>query len=197
MRFWGVERTGVSSGGVLRHRPARLETERLVLLPLGIEHAGALFEALRDPAIYRYVPGDAPLATDALEARYRRTSAGPAKPSERWWNWAVATRAAETRPFGTVEVSLTSSGAHAQLAYLFGVAAWGHGFAFEACGAAVAYVRDQARTERIDAYIDTRNERSIRLAERLGLRRVETIIGADHFKGSVSDEYHYRLLSTK
>ncbi len=191
------EETRESSDGAPGRRPARLETERLVLLPLGAEHASALFEALRDPEIYRYVPGDAPLAADVLEARYRRTAAGPAKNDERWWNWAVATRARPDAPFGTVEVSLTAHGACAQLGYLFGVAAWGHGFAFEACGAAIAYLRAEARTKQIDAFIDTRNLRSIRLAGRLGLQRVETLIGADHFKGSASDEYHYRLLSTE
>lgn len=177
--------------------PDAISTERLILAPLGVEHAGALFEALRDPELYRYVPGDAPERENVLAARYRRTAAGPRAHDERWWNWAVATRELPSLPFGTVETSLTHDGAHAVLGYMFGRSAWGRGFAFEACGAAIAYLRERARTRQIDAFVDTRNERSIRLAERLGMERIETIVVADRFKGSASDEYHFRLLTTE
>jgi ribosomal-protein-alanine N-acetyltransferase len=194
MRFSRAEAARPVGDRALSRRPARLETARLVLLPLGSEHASALFLALGDPQVYRFIPGDAPLGTHILEARYRHTSAGPASSAERWWNWAVAARETPALPFGTVEVSLADNGARAQLGYLFGRAAWGHGFAFEACRAVVACVREEAQAEQIDAFIDTRNERSIRLAQRLGMRRLETLIGADHFKGSASDEYHYRLV---
>lgn len=177
-------------------RPQAITTERLLLAPLGVEHADALFEALHDAEIYRYVPGDVPQRANDLALRYRRTSAGPAAPDERWWNWAVAARERPAKPFGTVETSLSQSGKHASLGYMFGRSAWGRGFAFEACSAAIAYLRRHAATERIDAFIDTRNERSIRLAERLGMHRVETVARADYFKGSASDEYHFRLLTT-
>ena len=177
-------------------QPGTIATERLVLAPLDVAHAHALFEALRDPEIYRYVPGDAPRDPSVLALRYRRIAAGPTAPEERWWNWAVATRERPADPFGTVETSLSQSGLYAMLGYRFGRSAWGRGFAFEACDAAIAYLRRNARTERIDAYVDTRNERSIRLAERLGMHRVETILGADCFKGSSSDEYHFRLVWT-
>ena len=39
--------------------------------------------------------------------------------------------------------------------------------------------------------LDTRNEESWRLLERLGFKRKRTIKDADHFKGSPSDEYEY------
>ncbi len=164
-----------------------------MLVPLGVEHARALYDALRNPELYRYIPTDAPATARDLEARYRRTFAGPAAPDERWWNWAVAGRESPAVPFGTVETSLSQNGANAQIAYVFGLAAWGRGYAREACEAVLAYLGERARTTTIEAYIDTRNTRSIRLVERLGLERVETISGADYFKGSPSDEYHYRL----
>ena len=176
--------------------PEAIETERLILAPLGVEHANPLYDALRDAEIYRFVPGDEPQNPNVLALRYRRTAAGPAARDERWWNWAVAARERPASPFGTVETSLSQSGRHAVLGYMFGRAAWGRGFAFEACSAAISYLRRVARTERIDAFVDTRNERSIRLAERLGMQRVETVIDADRFKGSASDEYHFRLLMT-
>ncbi len=174
-------------------RPEALLTERLALTPLDVEHARALFGVLCDPEVYRYSPHDPPQAVSDLEARYRRTGAGPSAPDERWWNWAVAERAAPGAPFGTVELSLRDGGACADLAYVFGRPAWGRGIAFEACSAALAYAVARAGTRRIEAQIDTRNVRSIRLAERLGMRRFETVLAADYFKGSTSDEYHFCL----
>ena len=90
-------------------------------------------------------------------------------------------------------MSLTEYGASAHLAYMFARRTWGRGFATEACAAVLGYVRKRARTRTVEARIDTRNVRSFGLVERLGFARVETIIGTDHFKGSPSDEYLYRL----
>jgi [ribosomal protein S5]-alanine N-acetyltransferase len=41
--------------------------------------------------------------------------------------------------------------------------------------------------------MDTRNAASVSLAEALGFERVCTTLGADYFKGLVSDEYRYEL----
>ncbi len=45
----------------------------------------------------------------------------------------------------------------------------------------------------VAAEMDTRNAASIALAESLGFEWVGTTLGADHFKGSVSDEHRYEL----
>ncbi len=177
----------------MRAQPEAVPTGRLTLAPLGPAHAEPLFAALRDPEIYRYIPLEPPRTASDLEARYRRMSQGPPAPEERWWNWAVSLARAPAEPLGTVELSLAGSGAVAHLAYMFGRAAWGYGYAFEACNAALAYAFAHAGTRAVDAYVDTRNARSIRLAERLGMHCVETVIGADYFKGSASDEHHFRL----
>jgi RimJ/RimL family protein N-acetyltransferase len=41
--------------------------------------------------------------------------------------------------------------------------------------------------------MDTRNAASISLAKPLGFERVSTTLGAERFKGSVSDEHRYEL----
>ncbi len=123
---------------------------------------------------------------------------GPADPHERWWNWALVLRdAAVAAALGTVEVSLVDAGARALLAYAIGPTYWGAGYAFEASSAAIAYVRETAQAASVDAYIDTRNARSIALVERLGFDRIARIPEADVIDGVVSDEYHYRLALTK
>jgi len=176
----------------LSAHPQSLLTLRLTLAPLGPEHATALFEAFADAEVWRFIPSEPPVSPASLAARFARTVGGPAAADERWWNWAVALRAADNVPFGSVELSLARGGRHATLAYMFGRRAWGYGYACEACGAALDYLREAAPVATVDALIDTRNARSIALARRLRFERIETLANADYFKGSASDEYRYR-----
>jgi RimJ/RimL family protein N-acetyltransferase len=134
-----------------------------------------------------------PASVASLEERYRRTAAGPDDPLERWWNWTVVVRRGElaSSAIGTVETTLLLREDRVLIAYSFGRDAWGSGYAFEACAAAIAYVRRATAMSGIAAFIDTRNAKSIALAERLGLERKETIVNADRFKGLPSHEYFY------
>jgi RimJ/RimL family protein N-acetyltransferase len=143
---------------------------------------------MSDPELYRFIPQSPPTLSE-LEARYRRTAAGPHRAGERWWNWAVFT--SQDEGAGTVELSLDLGNASASLAYLFARAYWGAGYASEACAAAIAHAGTAADIERVTATIDTRNERSIALVERLGFTRVATIENADVFGGAPSDEFVY------
>ena len=176
--------------------PETIASERLVLAPLGVEHTGALFEGLRDPDAYRFVPGDAPHNANVLALRYRRTTAGPAAPDERWWNWAVATLERPAHPFGTVETSLSRSGMDALLAYILGRSAWERGFAFEA-SAPQSLIFAVTHSPSVSTPTSTRAT-SVRSGSQSGSACIASkrIIGADCFKGSTSDEYHFRLITT-
>jgi len=92
---------------------------------------------------------------------------------------------------------VVDAGARALLAYALGRAYWGAGYAFEASSAAISYVRRTALAASVDAYVDTRNARSIALVERLGLERIAHLPEADVIDGVPSDEFHYRLALTK
>jgi RimJ/RimL family protein N-acetyltransferase len=82
----------------------------------------------------------------------------------------------------------------ALVAYLLLVRAWGQGYAREALAVVVAHLFARDDASRVEALIDTRNSRSIRLVESLGFERVELIERADHFERADSDEYRYRLI---
>lgn len=57
------------------------------------------------------------------------------------------------------------------LGYTFDPASWGHGYATEAAGCVFEYVRANLRWPRIVSVIHPDNARSLRVAERCGLRR--------------------------
>ena len=62
-----------------------------------------------------------------------------------------------------------------ELGYTFDVAHWGSGYATEAAQCVFAYARDSLGIERVVSVIDGDNVRSLRVADRCGLRREGTI----------------------
>jgi RimJ/RimL family protein N-acetyltransferase len=167
-----------------------LDTPRLLLEPLVVGHAQALYEPLQAPELYRFIPRDPPPSPDSLAARYAilATRYSPDR-QELWLNWAVRQR--DTGGYvGTVEATVYPNRT-AELAYQVFPPFWRHGFAAEACTCVLAHLVADYQVSHVAAAIDTRNVASIRLVERLGFTRVALTLQADYFKGATSDEYRY------
>ena len=167
------------------------ETTRFRLEPLRESHAAELFELYSDPAMFRFVPQDPPESLAKLAERYKflETRSSP-DGEEEWLNWAVRLKG-EDACVGTVQVTLGRDG-RAQLAYEIGTPYWRRGFATEACARVIEALFEGGASE-VRAELDSRNEASIALLERLGFRRGALKKSADHFKGSDSDEWTYTL----
>lgn len=152
-------------------------TPRVVLEPLVVAHADAMFELLRDPAIYAYENAPPP-SLAGLRQRYallatRRSPDG----TEQWLNWVVRLRdeaAPDASPgacIGYVQATLYPGG-DAAVAYVFGSAWWGRGLASEAVAAMLdALARDYA-VRHLYAVYKAANGRSQRLLVRLGFGTV-------------------------
>ena len=131
--------------------------------------------------MYQFVPQDPPQSLAWLAARYKRLETRlSAAGDEEWLNW-VARHKVDGACIGSAQVTLCRDG-RAQLAYEIGVPYWRRGFATEACAHVIEALFKQGATE-VWAELDTRNEASIRLLERLGFKRGALRRKADHFKG--------------
>jgi RimJ/RimL family protein N-acetyltransferase len=167
-----------------------LETPRLVLEPLNVAHAQALYQALQAPELYQFIPGDPPTSRDSLAARYESLATRHSPDGkELWLNWVLRLR--ETGVYvGTVEVTVYRNRT-AYLAYQIFPPFWRQGLARESCVCVLAHLVAHYQVSRVEAEIDTRNVASIHLVERLGFIRVSLTPQADFFKGAYSDEYRY------
>jgi RimJ/RimL family protein N-acetyltransferase len=153
------------AGGVGAWPPAApLQTQRLALEPLRIEHAPELATLLDDPELHRFV-GGRPETPAEVAARVRRQVVGTSPDGRQGWlNWLL--RDADGAAVGTIQATLTS--AEAELAWVIGSAHQDRGYAGEA---AVA-VRDWLRTQGIEAFtahIHPDHAASASIARRLGL----------------------------
>jgi ribosomal-protein-alanine N-acetyltransferase len=174
-----------------------LETGRLVLEPLLPEHAPLLFEGLADERLHRFIPTDAPESAEALETRYRKLSSRRSPDgAEVWLNFAMRLREEGTLPkasyVGMLEATVFPNRS-AYIAYTVFVPFWRQGYAREGCARMLRHLLENYRVLVVVAEMDTRNAGSVSLVEALGFERVGTTLGADHFKGAVSDEHRYEL----
>ena len=83
-----------------------INTERLDLLPLRLEHAEEMATVLSDPALHTFTGGN-PDTLKALRSRYRRMVAGSPDPATTWHNWVIRLRA-DARLTGTVQATLAT-----------------------------------------------------------------------------------------
>lgn len=151
----------------------RWTTQRLLIEPLTELHASELFAVLDDPRVAGLMGVSDVDDLDGLVRRIRRVTAGPPpeRPHERWWNMAVRLVAPPGPIVGRVEA--TTYGDWGEIAYVFGPAHWGHGFATEATAWLVGHLEGELGVPELWACIAPTNGPSLRLAERLGFERVD------------------------
>jgi RimJ/RimL family protein N-acetyltransferase len=151
---------------------ARLTSKRLTYEPLASQHAAGLVVALGDERVGRYIGGPDVTTLDAARERIeylRRTD--PATWGERWLNWVVFADDLPDRPLiGRVEatVHIERSPVSAEIAYLFGPAWWGRGYATEATAWMIDRLAADHGVRTVWATVDPANSRSIGLLVRLG-----------------------------
>lgn len=142
-----------------------LLTHRLVLEPQRLVHADEMFVVLSDPALYRYENAP-PTSCDAVRRRFAKLeSRSSPEGDETWLNWVVRLR--EGPLLGFVQATVTMRH-HARIAYVFGSAYWGRGYAREATQAMLDELRSFYGISHCEAVLKRNNEPSRRLLVDLG-----------------------------
>ena len=150
-------------------RLVTLDTERLALEPLHVDHAEEMAPLLADARLYAFTGGRPP-SLDVLRARYARQAAGRSPDGmERWLNW-IARRHEDGLAVGFVQASVSEDPepVTAVLAWVVGVGFQGRGYAREAARAVVGWLVGVG-VRRFVAYIHPEHGASMAVARALGL----------------------------
>ena len=146
-----------------------LATSELVLEPLVVSHAEAMFDVLSDPDLYRYLDYPPPPSIEHLRGVYASVQARMSpNGAQLWLNWIV--RLPDQPPIGYVQATVAPNQG-AWLGYLFSKEHWGKGYATQATRAVLDHLASAYGVTRFLATVEAQNHRSIRLLERLGFHQ--------------------------
>jgi RimJ/RimL family protein N-acetyltransferase len=151
--------------------PLPIQTERLLIRAFHSADVDAMTSVYGDPEVMRYVflgILDRP-RTAALLNQYRRTQG-----EHGFSTWAVVEKESET-VIGDVGFGVYAPTGEPELGYTLATPVWGRGYGLEAARACIESAFAHLPHRRLLAKIEPENKRSLRLAEQLGMRPVETI----------------------
>jgi RimJ/RimL family protein N-acetyltransferase len=152
-----------------------LETDRLVLEPLRVEHAEEMGLVLADEALHEFI-GGRPESVDELRARYRRQARGVSDDGdEQWFNWVLRRRDTGALT-GTVQATVLREGDQmiAEVAWVVGIDHQGQGLAREAAVAMALWLRSQGATVLV-AHVHPDHAASAGVARAIGLRPTDIV----------------------
>lgn len=150
-----------------------ITSERLLLSPLMPDNANELVDVLSDPKLYRFTGGSPP-GLEELRGRFERwRSRNSPDGRERWLNWVIRERQSGMA-LGTLQATVRPEEPNpvADVAWVLGVEAQGHGYASEAARAQVAFLASKGVGE-FTASIHPDHVASKRVASAIGMQPTE------------------------
>ncbi|MDX6197745.1 MAG: hypothetical protein QOJ79_896 [Actinomycetota bacterium] len=171
-----------------------VRTERLLLRAFRADDFDALLPIHSDPVNVRYVPFEARTPEDmqvALEKKIAGTTLAAAGDG-----LGLAVTLHDGTLVGDLNVFLhTPEHGTVELGWMFDPAHSGRGYATEAVRALLDLVFGGLQARRMVARVEARNTASLRLCERVGMRKEAHLVENEIFKAEISSEVDYALLA--
>ena len=174
----------------VRSIDTRIRTARLLLEPMTGEHAGPMFDALQEPAIYEWISSGPPTTLKQLEEDWRTRKARLSQEREvTYFNWVVR-RVADGQLIGTMDAEITSGLVATNIGYVFIPEFWGTGYATEALVALSTHLASCGVPGQT-AVVTQGNAASMVVLERAGFVRSRILPGNDVIRGKIVDDVEY------
>lgn len=169
-----------------------LETERLILRRFTDTDLPSLLAYRNDPEIARFQSWDS-FSPEEAQAFLQEQQAIEPGMSGKWFQFAIVVKSSGLL-VGDCALHVDEEGQQGEIGFTLARRHQKKGFALEAVTRVCDYAFRQLNLYRIKAITDCRNQPSVILLGRLGLRREGHFIQHIFFKGEWGDEYQYALL---
>jgi len=146
-----------------------IETARLRLVPLAPEHADALHEVYRDPAVRRFL-----VSRPTSREDFERIFARALECGRTLGMWAIFPRDGD-QLLGRCGFYSFSERARPELAILLASEAWGRGLASEAAGACLRFAFEERGWSEVVALVRPGNAPALRVLHKLGMSPEATL----------------------
>jgi RimJ/RimL family protein N-acetyltransferase len=138
----------------------------LTIVSIHRSHAREMFEVLSDSVIYEFIDARPPSSVEDLAEKYAQLESGLSPDgSVQWLNWLVNVPGKGL--VGLVQATAYPDGG-AEVAFVFGSAYWGCGYAQAAMEAMLGGLATEYSVRSVFATADKSNTRSRRLLDKLG-----------------------------
>jgi RimJ/RimL family protein N-acetyltransferase len=173
-----------------------IQTERLVLRPLTLDDIDAVHAYQSNEEVCRYVPFE-PRSREVVADRIENLLL-----SQMTDEGQAMTIGAELRETGQLlgDIMLawrSKEHGSGEIGWAFHPNYQGHGYATEAASATLALAFEVFDLHRVVARIDARNDASLSLARRIGMRQEAYLRENEWFKGEWTDEIDYAILAAE
>jgi RimJ/RimL family protein N-acetyltransferase len=173
----------------------QIVTKRLKLYRLLVKDAPALFEYRSDPNVCRYQafePGSLEDARDFIRASTRNAFGSP----DTWFGFGLRLR--ELGPLvGDLGVHFLDDARQVEIGFTVAPNYQGHGYATEAVQGVLGYLFATRKIHRVFASVDPRNEPSVELLKRVGMRQEAHFSQSLWFKGEWVDDVVFGILESE
>jgi RimJ/RimL family protein N-acetyltransferase len=173
-----------------------VQSNRLILRQFSQQDVDAFYSYRSNPEVAKFQSWDNYQYPDAESFVRKQSRCVPDQPGT-WFQFAIAL--AETNQLiGDCAVhTLSAEPRIVEIGFTLAEEEQGNGYASEAVRALLNYVFNDLRKHKAIAFTDVRNEKSITLLERVGMRREGHFLENYMSKGQWVDEYQYSLLRSE
>jgi RimJ/RimL family protein N-acetyltransferase len=166
--------------------------QRVSLRWLTAADVSALFAIFSEPKVMRY--WSSPPMQQVAEAEALLAHIHECFARQSLYQWGVVINSGD-KLIGTCTLShLDAENRRGEVGFALGHEHWGHGYMQEALSALIGFAFGEMELHRLEADVDPRNTRSIRLLERFGFQREGYLRERWLVAGGVQDTAFYGLL---
>ena len=167
-----------------------IHTDRLLLRPVQLTDAPAMFDYLQDVDTMRYI-SIPPVKTlkevieNSIQSYFMLDPIG---------KWAIVY---DQKMVGAIDLRLNEAHRQAEIGYVLNKRYWGQGIMPEAAQAILAVGFDQLQLVRIFSEHDTRNPKSGRVMTKIGMQQEGVALKSQIINCEIVDMVHYAITDTQ
>lgn len=149
----------------------QLQTERLLLREWAPSDVPMIYEMLADQRVEPFHTFPSPVPLEAIENTLAETFADQAKERRTHYGWSILSKS-DGSFVGEIGLEGTAKRFRsAEIFYTIHPDYWGRGIATEAAKAVTKFVFEKLRFHRLEAGVDTLNPGSIKVLEKIGMKK--------------------------
>ncbi len=178
------------------HHHTYAVTDRLVIRQFGLEDIQPFYEYRANPVVAQFQSWDNYTVQDAESFVSRQMAFTPNQPGT-WFQFAIALAHSDQLIGDCALHTLLDEPRIVEIGFTLAPEHQGNGYIHEALAALFHYIFHTLEKHKVIAFADVRNEKSIRVLERVGMRREGHLLQNFMSKGQWVDEYQYAMLQSE